>query len=416
MKLLGAAMSAMIATPLAEPGVGASGSRLLVIATSAEAATGHGPSAPLGAPDGRSGDRAIVLTSGYDAGSRAVMLLFGEDEAVPREVVKVASGFETAEGTVNEHARLARLHRSLPQPLTVALPLPLQSSSVAGRIACVQTCAPGPSMSALVGRWGSRPRLNRARLAIVSQWLTELALATRATVPMGRCAWVEVLTELPRAAALPPAVAHLLGTAEEIAVRSGLVRHEVHQHYDTGPWNIHLGTAGPFLVDWEHDRMRPADCLGPPLADLLYFATYWYFLAHRIRTPADEERAVVRLFAEPVAADADVLAVRQAIDRCLAALGLTRQCVPAALVALWAERALYTQRRRDAHGEAVEIAQIRAHAYLRALAGAPGLFGEPGWWSLPLGANLAAMDPARIRTGPGVLPRGPAPTEVDRAR
>ncbi|MEA3185349.1 MAG: hypothetical protein QOJ74_1826, partial [Ilumatobacteraceae bacterium] len=152
----------------------------------------------------------------------------------------------------------------------------------------------------------------------------------------------------------------------------------VHQHYDTGPWNVHIDNSEPMLIDWETDDHRPADCLGPPLADVLYLVTYWYFLVSNVGSPADEEAAIVRLFS-PSEGDAAILAAQAAIDRARRAFGLQRDAIPAVLVALWAERAVYTRRRRAALGGVADIGITRPEAYLRALAAARStIFGRDG--------------------------------------
>ena len=79
--------------------------------------------------------------------------------------------------------------------------------------------------------------------------------------------------------------------------------------------------ANPMLIDWETDDLRPADCLGPPLADVLYLVTYWYFQTSRAGSDSDEEAATVALFATPAPADRGVVAARMAIDSALAASG-----------------------------------------------------------------------------------------------
>ena len=58
-----------------------------------------------------------------------------------------------------------------------------------------------------------------------------------------------------------------LKEAEFVALDTRLGDLAVHQHYDAAPWNVHLDGGKPVMIDWETDDLRPADCLGPPLAD-----------------------------------------------------------------------------------------------------------------------------------------------------
>ena len=149
------------------------------------------------------------------------------------------------------------------------------------------------------------------------------------------------------------------------------------------------------MVDWELDRRRPDDCLGPPLADVLYLVMYWYFLVSGITAPSAEDQAVTRLFLTRLAADVHVVAARRAIDAALGALSLDRDCVPPALAALWAERAVYTARRQHAFGfspaEATRPIGLLAHL----AAGSDALFTRDGWWGFPVGTEFANDVPTR---------------------
>ena len=94
----------------------------------------------------------------------------------------------------------------------------------------------------------------------------------------------------------------------------------------------------------------------------------------------------MELFATRVATDPGIVAARMAIDRALAGLGLEREVIPAVLAAVWAERAVYTHRRRARLGVPIAPGESRPEAYLRALAGAmPTMCAPDGWWGLPMG-------------------------------
>jgi hypothetical protein len=374
------AVRAGLAILMATPKVGASlfrvvAPRYVVIATAAE-----DDSPAVGIPMARGHERAIVVTSGYDQASRAVVLPFAQNGTVPRFAVKVASTPKTAVGTLRENERLISLHSMLPSHTASALPKPMGVYSLTGRTACVQSCAPGPSMSATVGRWG-RPLSAKVRdLDAVVDWFTELALATRVGVALVERDWTLIYQDAAAITEDTPGVARLLTESQKIAKSTALGQYAVHQHYDAGPWNVHIDGAEPMLIDWETDDLRPADCLGPPLADLLYLLTYWYFLTSSTASESEEEAAIVRLFATVAPADDAVVAARGAIDRALVALGLERRVVPAALAALWAERALYTHRRRAILGVPTEAGQTRPEAFLRALAGAMQPMSETYDW------------------------------------
>jgi hypothetical protein len=337
--------------------------RYTVVATNPRDTT-----APLGVPVSRGGERAIVLTSGYDQASRAVVLPFAPDADTPTFAVKVASTTATAVGTLREHERLVALHRDLPKSTARALPVPMGVYTLAERTACIQSCAPGPSMSATVGRWGRSPAGKSGDLDVVVDWLTEFAIATRVDANEADRDWTSIYTEARAVLDLPTDVVDLLDAAETVARSSEIGKVVVHQHYDAGPWNVHIDGTKPLLIDWETDDLRPADCRGPALADVLYLVTYWYFLVTGTRSEDDEHDAIERLFVTSPAADEAVVGGRAAIERARASLGFERDATPAVLCALWAERAVYTHRRRTSLGVLVEPGGSRPEAYLRALA------------------------------------------------
>ncbi|MEP7112654.1 MAG: hypothetical protein ABI862_05275 [Ilumatobacteraceae bacterium] len=376
-------LSAVLATPLAGVALRLVSVRYMVIATQAD-----DQSSPLGDPMGRGGERAVLVTSGYDQASRAVVLPFQRGGRVPRFAVKVASSSTTTIGTQREHERLISLHASLPAHTARAVPTPIGIFALADRTACVQSYAPGPSMSATVGGWGRTLSAKCRDLDVVVDWLTKFAAETRVIGVTAERDWTVIFGEATAAIDFPPEVVDFLVEAEKTASAMALGDSAVHQHYDAGPWNVHLDGAEPMLIDWETDDLRPTDCLGPPLADVLYLVTYWYFLASRAESEDDEEAAIVRLFAPLVPADAAVVAARAAIDAALVGLGVERQAVPALLAALWAERAVYTRRRRADLGFPMETGRSRPEAYLRALAGAmPTMCAPDGWWALALGTQ-----------------------------
>ncbi|HZX54050.1 MAG TPA: aminoglycoside phosphotransferase family protein [Ilumatobacteraceae bacterium] len=356
-------LSALLSTPVGEPLLRLSVPRYTMIATRA-----HDDSSAVGIPMARGGERAIVVTSGYDKASRAVVLPFAPGAHAPRFAVKIASSPATAVGTVREHERLIALHAALPEDIARGIPEPMGTFTLAGRTACVQSCAPGPLMNATVGQW-RRPLGETYRdLEAVVDWLSEFALATAVDRDTARQDWMSIFRDAGGVVDLPAGVIELLAEAECVAAGTRLGGLAVHQHYDAAPWNVHLDGTKAVLIDWETDDLRPADCLGPPLADVAYLVSYWYFLVSGARSDEQEEAALLRVFATPAATDPAVVAARSAIDRAARRVGVERCAVPAAVVAMWAERMVYTHRRRAALGKPIGAGRSRPEAYLRALA------------------------------------------------
>jgi hypothetical protein len=90
----------ILSTPVANAVVGAVTARFVVVGVKTE-----DESAPIGIPMATPGERAIVVTSGYDDASRAVVLPFAGAGRSPRFAVKVASSRKTTMGTLREHER-----------------------------------------------------------------------------------------------------------------------------------------------------------------------------------------------------------------------------------------------------------------------------------------------------------------------
>jgi hypothetical protein len=243
-------------------------------------------------------------------------------------------------------------------------------------------------MNATVGRWGRPLSAKRRDLDVVVEWLIEFATATRVDLAAAANDWTLIYDQAVTTLNLAPEVVEFLAEAQRIARSTRLGELAVHQHYDAGPWNVHIDTEEPMLIDWETDDLRPTDCLGPPLADVLYLVMYWYFLASGAESESEEEAAIVRLFATAVPADDCVVAARAAIDRALASLGLQRQTVPAVLAALWAEHAVYTHRRRARLGAPIETGRSKPETFLRVLASVSGtMCGRDGLWTPSVGTG-----------------------------
>jgi hypothetical protein len=318
----------------------------------------------------------------------------------------VATSEASAEATAREHERLFELHARLPDRLRRGLPTPIATVRLAGRTTCIQTCAAGPSLNSLTGRWGRPASAKRGDLVAVVHWLNGLASTTRADTSATNSPWTAVFSDAGMLQ-LGDDVDALLEIAAERAAQSGLAATAVYQHYDPGPWNIHLRHRSLTIIDWESDHRRPADSMGPPLTDVLYAVTYWYFLRVRTSGPQAEHDALMRLFSMPVPPDGDVEAARAAIDTSLSTLGLARPSVPAALTALWAERALYTAGRRQTlegqdhynnfANERVDFrSESRAAAFLRTLSTVvDDLFASNGWWAFPVGIRISNGHPVR---------------------
>jgi hypothetical protein len=139
---------------------------------------------------------------------------------------------------------------------------------------------------------------------------------------------------------------------------------------------VHLDGTRPVLIDWETDKLRPPGLLGPALADVLYLATYWYFLVLELDPTMPRRPPSCASSPTPNTNDLAVLWARSAIDRAAGRVGVEQRAVPAALVAMWLGTRGLHARRRAALGESLGAAGSRPEAYLRALAEVSGSLFE----------------------------------------
>ena len=288
----------------------------------------------------------VVLTSGHDAGSRTVLVPFDRGARAPHEIVKLATVSDPA--IENERAHLTELHRELPPRIAAGIPYALPLDGLPEGRATRESAMAGRTLQATVGRYGRTLRRRRRDLQRATDWLCEFDEATRATTPDGTIQpWTEVFRDAMRLLELP---AHVLALLDDLDARvrgTTLSRRAVHLHGDAGPWNVYLDRARVGFIDWEvrpdagwHDH-----AFGPPLFDVLYLVTYWYFQVSGATTAESERTAILDLFVEPMPASPEVAAARAVIDRSRRRLGLAPSDVPVVLGALWTRQAIDTRAR-----------------------------------------------------------------------
>jgi aminoglycoside phosphotransferase (APT) family kinase protein len=126
----------------------------------------------------------------------------------------------------------------------------------------------------------------------------------------------------------------------------------VWQHRDFNVWNIFRTDETLLVIDWEGGR------LGPPLCDLLHFATHWNEVVRNLQHPRAQLRAFQQLFLAPKAFDTVSAAIHQAIQEYIANINLNRGFLPLLLVCTWIELALSRFEQQSAHNEAKSNARL----------------------------------------------------------
>src|SRR6185436_7027171 len=144
----------------------------------------------------------------------------------------------------------------------------------------VESCAPGAAMVVSSGRRGTRVAEAAADLRAAAEWLARFHGQARTGAERWDAMADEVEGRLAayqnRFAAADDEV-HLLrlARARSTALSAATVP-AVWRHNDFGPWNVHRSGSRITVIDWELGGADERERTGPPLCDLLYFATYWY--------------------------------------------------------------------------------------------------------------------------------------------
>ncbi len=311
----------------------------------------------------------VLITSGYDSGSRAVLLPFAPGTRWPREVVKIARREEVRDATRQEHIRLLHLRERLPAKLIAALPVPRALTETPRSTSASQDAARGPLMLVAGATWPRQPERAERDLREVAEWLAGLHVATAEPLAGGTAGELWLLAPLSRLNALtdlPAPVVQLAQAAAETLDASNALPSVV-QHYDVGPWNIVQGEGSFTLLDWELDSPAGRTGWGPPLVDFVYFANAWYSLATHRQDREGELQALLDAFDRGGSGWQGALLAAQ-VRAYLACTGLTTDAVRPLVVACWLERAVTAWSRWDRLGEGTP--DLKGLEYLSALAAA----------------------------------------------
>ena len=219
----------------------------------------------------------MLLTGGPRTANKIAALIFGDDEAWPRLIVKIARVPESRPGLLREAATLpgveARCHGRLRGAPRVLFAMDDERGGAVG-----ETALPGVPLHTLLTRRSFETFAIQA-----TDWLVDLARCTcRAdAVPNDERLITEAVADFTAGfgSVIDPA---LLARTGEIAERLGALP-RVCEHRDFAPWNVFVTVERELAVyDWESSEPS-----GLPGLDLHYFLAYLAFALDRARrTPA----------------------------------------------------------------------------------------------------------------------------------
>ncbi|MGI9598432.1 MAG: hypothetical protein ACR2QK_19865, partial [Acidimicrobiales bacterium] len=344
---------------------------------------------------------SVLMTSGHDEGSRAVLVPLTDDGAEPHEVVKIAS-----RPAFNRNIDLeVEMIRSLRAEVDGSTPRPPNGGHrVVDHLPRVlETFDVGPlraSREAYAGRWTAsdlgfrRPKTRADILNRVLDATTELALATHRSTepwsaelfdrylrhPFGRYVdadgWSAPLVDL---------LADLEQRSDEVLGRPMPL---IGRHYDLGPWNVVFGSDDRLtIIDWELAPPRSADDDGLAGADHLYFAKYWLHIWLGTESVEDELSAFEFLAEAGPGVDHRATVATALADH-FDSLGIDHGLVPLIACHTWIEKALYAGARNGA------AEPDRANRYLEGLAEHRQLLFDH-WPIVPVGGEAEPAGPER---------------------
>lgn len=318
-------------------------------------------------PDPDHDDDAILLTSGFDDGSRSVVLPLADGEPArsgrPRAVVKVVARPAYRDNATREQELLTRLAPEVAPPGLV--PTPLGSIDGDGPTAVVESYA---------GRWTAAAVLNEQRAidqraALLGRVMTSITSLARTGIRNE--VWNDdgfqdlIGTWFDRLDRLEGPAPDRADLRSQLRARSDALMGRPLpvglRHFDLGPWNVVLAdrdqaspaTAPVTIVDWELADQR-ADASGPAGADHLYFAKYWLHIVLGCRSVDDELEAFAHL-ASPgsgVPGDDPRALARRAVLWAADDLGLDPGFLPLLEAHVWSEAACHQANRRHPDGGA----------------------------------------------------------------
>ena len=309
----------------------------------------------LPTPLKRSGLRPFLLTSGYDDGSRIVMLPFSRDSAQPLGVLKVSRIRDFNSHTEREQLTLVNLRAFLNESMRKTIPQPLGVLRYGNLAVAVESYAKGHTLVVSSGRWRAPISQKIADLRVATNWLSRFHLQAQiGRLPWGEselCKWVEMpLYAYIRAFGATASEERLFAAVRERSrALIGTCLPIVWQHNDFGPWHVYRDDREITVIDWEFGHDRQVDRLGPALCDLIYFVTHWNYIVRQLRTETAQLRGFRQLFIGHNIDDR-AGAIQQVIMKYMEELDIDRRYWPVLLAYTWIQRALDHFKRHRALG------------------------------------------------------------------
>ena len=318
----------------------------------------------------------LIFTYGDN---RLAMFPFRSDGKGPEVVKKIPKLPAFNVKNRREQETLERIRAQVSSTLRCTIPKPMGLFQCGDVVVGMESYVEGQSLLRSSARWGVPISKKIEDLELAAEWLTLFHSETVSRRGPWGDAQITTWIEEPIRAyqdrfGVSQAEENLFERMRQRAIGlQGAPFALVWQHRDFNIWNVFRSGETVGVIDWEGGR------LGPPLCDLLHFATHWNEVVRRLQSEEDRLSAFQQLYLAPVKSDAIVSAVYKAIRRYMQRLDLNRRFFPLLLTGAWIELANSRFEQQATHGEVGRTARLnnRQIAYVNVLAQeAERLFSE----------------------------------------
>lgn len=288
----------------------------------------------------------VVNRSGRDASKRVIVLPFRPGSPEPAVVLKFSRLAEQNPNIQAEQEVVGRVRSRLDPIMRRSIPAPLGTFAWGQVIVGAETYG-GRSLSSLKA---AAKRRSVEDLRLAARWLHEFHRQTKVSADPLSSSQIRTWIEDPMSAydlafGNSAEEANLFERVHQRA-RSllGSPFPLVWSHPDFSEMNVCRSHDDISVIDW--DRAE----IGPPLRDLIYFVTVWYYRVRREGGEAAQLRSFRQLFLPSVPDSLGVLA-SATLEEHMRSLPIDPRFFPVMLVLTWVKRALERLRRDRAFGE-----------------------------------------------------------------
>lgn len=312
-----------------------------------------------------------LITSGFDLGSRTILLPFDNKTPTPLATLKIAGHSALNAYTEQEQKTLESLYAVLPTSIVRSIPTPLGGFTEGEQMVSVESTAKGKPL--WVTLYEPAPLSQHIDLLMqATRWLAHFHHATSREFYLDKITfrdeWLLPLFERYNRVFPRNSESTLFNCTVKYLNRiPDSYLPIVWQHFDYSPWNIYHDEDQLTVIDWELGRTTPNAPYGPVGCDLLYFLKYWLHAV--LRTKGDDAEHQAFHFLPNHLPTVIYNACQQAIQTYSELVEMDRRWISVLTVYGWVEQAVHQVERQQrlALNSSTPIPAPKAVHYLTAL-------------------------------------------------